>query len=81
LDYFHASHCFMDGRSGCKFRPRRDASITGVGNNFGSHELSVPAHIVELVTVCGGGKLLFCVRPPHPMNFSSLKAKNDQGGL
>jgi hypothetical protein len=48
LDNFHASHSVMDDWSGRKFRPRCDASIAGVGNNFDSHEFGVPAYIVKL---------------------------------
>jgi len=53
LDNFHAGRIALDDRAGRKFRPRRDASATGVGNYFGSHELSVPAYIVKLTQQSG----------------------------
>jgi hypothetical protein len=48
LDNFHVSRSALDGRTGREFRPRRDASITHFGNNFGSYELRVPTYIVKL---------------------------------
>ena len=37
LDNFHLSHSAVDDRAGRKFRARRDASVIGFGNDFGSH--------------------------------------------
>ena len=48
LDNFHLSRSALDGRTGCEFRSRRDASITHFGNNFGSYKLRVPTYVVKL---------------------------------
>ena len=53
MDNFHASHSAVDGRTGRKFRARRDASVIGAGNNFGGHELSVPTYVVKLTKQSG----------------------------
>jgi lipid-binding SYLF domain-containing protein len=53
LDNFHAGHSVVDGGTGRKFRSRRDASVTGVGNNFGSHEPGVPTYVVKLTKESG----------------------------
>jgi hypothetical protein len=43
----------VDGRAGRKFRPRRDASASGIGDNFGSHEFSFPAYLIKLIKQSG----------------------------
>ena len=48
MDNLHTSHSAVDGGAGRKLRARRDASPSGIGNNFSGHELGVPAYIVEL---------------------------------
>jgi hypothetical protein len=53
LDNFYASHSALDGRIGHEFRSRRDASVTGFGNDFGSHKLSVPTYVVKLTKTTG----------------------------
>ena len=47
LDNFHLSHSAVDDRAGHKFRARRDASVVGFGNGFGSYELSIPTYVVK----------------------------------
>ena len=83
MDDFHASRSVVDGGTGRKFWPRRDASAIGVGNNFGCHELSVPAHIVKLTIGNMQGELdsnvLIRTREselparPHPLTVYFLK--------
>ncbi len=89
MDNFHAGRIALDDRAGRKFRPRRDASATGVGNTFGSHELSVPAYIVKLTQTIRAKRTAMIdtkkreseltARPPT--NILKFSSKKDQGGL